>query len=296
MRWSCAARIRIWFSWPTCASAWRAAPAPSSISEIYAKAFFDLQLQFADKVAMLSGRPLAHMLFEYTNLYIRFGLGRDFDPAHPTWQEFLAGLKVARDIREWTYGFYMARPAGGDGPTVQASIGCFAYARLDAGRIRLHFRNAEPNERSPLAAERVGQRMAELAALFEDVNRTARQPLRVVGTSWLYNLEAYRRLFPPSYVVTARVSGPRFQHMPLWGQFLDRHGAVKEHVARPFLERLGRQSSLDNLDRCFPLQALSVEAPVQDFYDFYSGSRQTRPCGGSSVSVNCGSAIVSPRS
>jgi hypothetical protein len=28
----------------------------------------------------------------------------------------------------------------------------------------------------------------------------------------------------------------------------------------------------------------------------HSGSRQTRPCGGSSVSVNCGSAIDSPRS
>src|SRR5439155_12564861 len=52
----------------------------------YAKAFFDLQLQFAHKVTRLSGLPLARALLEYTNLYARFGLGRDFDPAHPTWQ------------------------------------------------------------------------------------------------------------------------------------------------------------------------------------------------------------------
>jgi hypothetical protein len=61
----------------------------------------------------------------------------------------------------------------------------------------------------------------------------------------------------------------RFQHMPLWGQFLDRHGAVKERTTRPFLDRLERQSAMDDLDRCFPLPVLSLEASVQDFYDCY---------------------------
>jgi hypothetical protein len=111
--------------------------------------------------------------------------------------------------------------------------------------------------------------MAELAALFEHVKRTLRPPLRVVGASWLYNVEAYRRLFPCSYVATARVLAPRFQHLPLWGQFLDRHGAIREKATREFLDRLERQSSVGGLDRCFPFQALSVEAPIQDFYDFY---------------------------
>jgi hypothetical protein len=72
----------------------------------YARAFIDLQLHFAHKVAALSGLPRARALFEYTNLYIRFGPGRDFDPAHPTWREYLAGLGKANDHREWTYRFY----------------------------------------------------------------------------------------------------------------------------------------------------------------------------------------------
>jgi hypothetical protein len=72
---------------------------------IYAKAFFDLQLQFAHKVTALSGLPLPRVLLEYTNLYIRFGLGRDFDPAHPGWREYLAGLLDTNDCREWTYRF-----------------------------------------------------------------------------------------------------------------------------------------------------------------------------------------------
>ena len=52
----------------------------------------------------------------YTNLYIRFGLGRDFDPAHPTWQEYLAGLHDPDDIAEWTYSFYLKRSDAMAGP------------------------------------------------------------------------------------------------------------------------------------------------------------------------------------
>jgi hypothetical protein len=236
---------------------------------MYAKEFFDLQLQFAHKVTALSGLPLARVLLEYTNLYIRFGLGRDFDPAHPTWQEYLADLQDTNDIGEWTYSFYSRRPDAMAAPAVVATFGCFAYSRVSGERIRLHFQNAEADGHAPLATERVGQRRAELTALFEHVRRTTRQSQQVIGASWLYNLDAYRRLFPRSYLTTARVIGHRFQHMPLWGQFVDRHGAIKENMTRQFRERLERQSSLDSLEQCFPFQALSVDAPVQDFYNFY---------------------------
>lgn len=235
----------------------------------YAKAFLDLQLQFAERVTILSGLPLARALLEYTNLYIRFGLGRDFDPAHPTWQEYLAGLCEADDIRAWTYRFYSRRPDGLAAPAVVATFGCFAYSRLSGERIRLHFQNAETDGESPLAIDRVGRRRAELAALFEHVKRTQREPLQVIGASWLYNLDAYRRLFPTSYLATAHVLPGRFQHMPLWGQFLDRHGAIREDRARQLQERLERQAGCDDLEHCFPFRVISAGAAVQDFYDFY---------------------------
>lgn len=235
----------------------------------YAKAFFDLQLRFAHRVALLSGIPLAQALLEYTNLYVRFGLGRDFDPVHPTWREYLAGLPATPADRDWTYRFYLARSEAMAAPPVAATFGCFSYAPLPGGLIRLHFRNAETDGCSPLGVERLDRRLADLTALFGHVRRARREALRVVGASWLYNLDAYRRLFPASYVASARVIGRRFQRMPLWGQFVDRHGDVKESMARPFLERLERWSSLDRLDECFPLQVLSVEAPVRAFYDLY---------------------------
>jgi hypothetical protein len=68
----------------------------------FAKRFFDLQLTFAETVRDLSGKPLAAALLEYTNLYVRFGFGRDFDAGHAGWQAYLTGIRSADDVREWT--------------------------------------------------------------------------------------------------------------------------------------------------------------------------------------------------
>ena len=236
---------------------------------VYARAFFDLQLEFAGRAATLSGLLLPDALLQYTTFYIRFGLGREADRTHPDWQEYVAGLRDVRDGGEWTYRFYLERGQAVAGPPVVATFGCFAYSRLRADRLRLHFQNADTDGASSLGSARRSQRMADLAALFAHVKATEREPLSVVGASWLYNLEAYRRLFPKSYLATARVLRDRFQRMPLWGQFLDRHGSIKQDMADRFLERLERQSRLEDLDRCFPLPVLAVEAPVREFYAFY---------------------------
>ena len=120
----------------------------------YARGFLALQLRFAETVAEPAGLSLERALLDYTNLYIRFGIGRDFDPAHPRWQGYLAGLRAADSPAEWTYQFYLACPPAPPAPGLVATFGCFAYAHLPDGRVRLHFRNAEPPARSPLGPER----------------------------------------------------------------------------------------------------------------------------------------------
>jgi hypothetical protein len=220
-------------------------------------------------VAEVSGLPIARTALQYTNLYVRFGLGRDFAPDHPGWQRYVAGLRGGRDVRAWTYEFYRHESRGDGDPPVTARFGCFAYARSGEDRIRLQFRNAERDGASPLSHARKAERIAELSALFAHVRRTEPGPLRVAGASWLYNIEAYRRLFPPPYLATARVVGDRFQRMPLWGQFLDHRGDVKPSLVREFRERLARLQTIDGLGRCFPLQVRALEAPVRAFYDFH---------------------------
>jgi len=245
----------------------------------YAKPFFDLQLEFAETVSALSGLPLERAVLDYTNFYIRFGLGRDFDPDHPSWREYLTVLGDTSDRREWTYRFYATRAASVVPPGVVAAFGCFSYAWLSDNRVRLHFHNGQRDSLSPLAAERRDRRLADLTALFASLARSDRAPTRVVGASWLYNIPAYRRLFPESYLATAHPLPNRFRHMPLWGQFLNRHGEVRESMTREFRDRLRRQSNLKDLDGCFPFQVLSLEAPVAEFYDFFEVRGREEPEG-----------------
>ena len=236
---------------------------------IYKQAFFDLQWHFAHKVALLSGLPLAQVLLKYTNLYIRFGLGRDFNPTNPIWQEYLAGLQNAHDQCEWTYYFYLTRTTTSPTPPVVAQFGCFSYALLSENRIRLHFQNTDTGHCSSLGSSHVEQRRADLTALFQNVQQTMCGLISVVGVSWLYNLPAYCRLFPASYIATARIITNLFHSMPLWGQFLDRHGDTKEKMTRPFLACLEQQTHVKCLHECFPFQVITVETQAQEFYNLY---------------------------
>ena len=65
---------------------------------VFAKAFFDLQLLFAEKVRALSGLPLDRVLLEYTNLFVRFGLGREFDAGHETWRAYAMRSTIGSDV------------------------------------------------------------------------------------------------------------------------------------------------------------------------------------------------------
>lgn len=229
-------------------------------------AFFDLQVHFAHRMAALSGMPTATALLDYTNLYVRFGLGRAFDAAHPVWQEYAAGLGPSLAANQgWTWRFYQHRQAHDIPAPMAATVGCFSYARVAPGYIRLHFHNADASGQSPLAASSRGHRAQELATLFARVRQNEPPGMRVLGTSWLYQIEAYRRLFPATYLATA-VPVQRFRNMPLWGQFLDRHGALRPEVAEPFLQRVASAADLRGLANCFALQPLALDAPVDVFW------------------------------
>ncbi len=108
-----------------------------------------------------------------------------------------------------------------------------------------------------------------MSALSRHLKRSVSQDTPVVGASWLYNLEAYRRLFPPGFASRARPIRGGFRSMALWGQFLNRRGEVREAAAATFLDVLSQTSDLGDLGKCFPLQALTTRAPACEFYDFY---------------------------
>ena len=86
------------------------------------------------------------------------------------------------------------------------------------------------------------------------------------GASWLYNMEAYRRLFPADYGASRTVLvGPRSMHgLSTWGQFLDYRGRAKPEIVERFVREL------DGLDvkepwLSFPYQVLATKAPLESF-------------------------------
>lgn len=244
---------------------------------VFAKAFFDLQLSFAERVQAMSGMPLERALLDYTNLYVRFGLGRDFDPGHATWQAYLAGLSEAEDRRDWTYRFYRRDDAAATAQPLAATFGCFSYGPPNDGRVRLHFKNTDPEGCSPLSVPRIDQRRADLTALFRHLRGNVRGDVRVVGVSWLYNLDAYRRLFPRAYTSSARVVPGGFRSMPLWGQFLDHRGEVKEPMARPFLKAVAEHGDLARASECFPFRVQTTQASARHFYEVYGIGDRGKP-------------------
>lgn len=237
---------------------------------VYTKDFFDLQLQFAQTVAGLAGIPLDVALLDYTNLYVRFVGNREFNRDDPIWSAYVSGLKSKIDLVDWTYHFYSQRPHRAEPESVIATFGCFSYALGEPGQIRLHFHNADRSLHGPLSDERVRSRLSELTSLVAHIRSQQGSAKQITGVSWLYNLRAYRRLFPGPYVRTATVAANRFRNMPLWGQFLNRHGDVRRDAATLFIRQVRDQTNLDNLAQCFPLQPLAASAPVEAFYDFYT--------------------------
>ncbi len=137
--------------------------------------------------------------------------------------------------------------------------------------MRIHFGNRDGDGIGPLHRTKIGRRQQDLAALvgFIDAHHPAAE--RIVGMSWLYHLDAYRRLFPPEYGASAvPLARARLSGMSSWGQFLTHDEAIKPALRDAFLRNF---ASLDPAApwRSFPLPALAVSAPVAAFRAFYSG-------------------------
>ncbi len=238
------------------------------ISIMLTRPFFELTLNFAEKMSRLTRQPLEESLLDWTNCYMAFGLGYSHDNQNPIWQAFLAGLERADDRAAWIHHFYQGnyRPR----PQPQNAFGCFSYELWEGGRVRLHFRDAEAPQYHPLGRDRVPARLAELKALFADLRVRAPQSRNLVGGSWLYNIAAYRRLFPPDYLASAILSpDPGCRYLRIWGQFLQRDGSLRTDLAEHFRNCLEKKNTPADTLKCFPFEVLQLEAPLEVFYLHY---------------------------
>lgn len=261
-----------------------AKPAPPPSLERQARArrlgdYFALQLAFAERLSAASGTPLGEVVLWRTNLHRRLGLGPP-DPKSQslTWTAYVAGLEqraTLEDRTAWTQAAYAAAPEEVLAPD-QTAFGCFSCVPPDpTGEVRFHFSGGDPHALvGPLARESLPDRITELTRMFAFIPAAWPEAQRVRGRSWLYNIEAYRRLFPPAYGNSRRrqVGRVNLNGTSNWGQFLDHREQIRPAARDALL------ANLETLDiaapwRAFPLQALETEAPIGLFHDFYRTMR-----------------------
>jgi len=235
--------------------------------------YLDLQLRFAEVLAQRTGRPLGETVALYTNFHRRFGLGLVRGvPATAAWAHYAARLEALPDHAArlaWTVDFQ--RGALETPPPGEHRFGCFACDPPDpAGEVSIHFSNLDRDRQSPLADGKVEQRRDELRALFAFLREAYPAAIAVRGGSWLYHLEAYRRLFPAAYVATRRPPERplSLQGYSSWGQFLDHRGRVRARPRDAFLANLSRLDP-QRVGVAFPLPALAATGLIGGFYLCY---------------------------
>jgi len=238
--------------------------------------YVDVQIRFAARVAEAAGLVLSEALLRYTNFHRRMGFGvPGRSPPPAAWVEMVAGIDtLSHDQR--IDRIHAVLEVHGDGSAVllpgRMGFGCFACEPPDGdGMVRIHFGNRVANaDVGPLHSSRIDERRAELRAMFSWLAAEHPEARRVDGGSWLYNLDAYRRLFPPAFAASRDPhNGPPYVHgMSTWGQFIDFRGQIRANIRDRLLAAL---PALDMAapHRVFPYQVLFTTAPFRDFLREY---------------------------
>lgn len=231
--------------------------------------FFDLQLTFAKKMAQLTQQSYPETLLHMTAMYRILGLDWSLDPYNSVWQAYLKGLHQEGADTAWSYQFYLER-ADQIPSYERPRWGCFSYEYWSERQvIHLHFANLDGSGYGPLSHQRKEARLADLWSMFMHIKGMHPDVRAVHGSSWLYNLEAYRRLFPIEFRDSAKADTPRIIARSLWGQFLRYDGRLNGERTAIFIGRLKRLDDEHKHAQCFPYQVLLTEAPIALFYAFY---------------------------
>ena len=252
---------------------------------VYPKGLFDTQYRFAKIMSERENLPLMEAVEKYAPLLNKSIHTEDEEKAP------IPGL-TDDNLAELGYAEVLNRRKSytKEGLTYhdekESRFGCFYYRYDESTQtVAPHFFNAEAEEefvdgkdisKGPLSREKLERRKAELTAMFRDIKAKYPDAKYVRGKSNLYNLEAYRRLFPPTYEVGDVDYDPSLWkgNTDIWGQFLGGNDkspgeyGFKQELADELLEK-AKNVPLDKLVDAAPMPPRSAFGDIQDFYDFY---------------------------
>ncbi len=233
----------------------------------YDKDFFDMQIQFAKRLSEVSSIPLPELLLSHTGLYHFFKLGKVVDGNNPVWREFIS--QGDQHMAERAYDLYVQAERARDlslenKKPRRMKFGCFQHDYNEQEKtVYMHFGNREEKD-SPFAD--IEKRKQELKTMFEYIQEHHPEAEYVRGDSWLYNLEKYRKIFPPEYSANSEPSRKLYRALSTWGQFLDRNHKTKPEAFGSFKQRLQVAQTWDEVLKSIPLMPLQAGTSIENFY------------------------------
>lgn len=232
----------------------------------YPIGFFEIQEHYARRVSAIIGITLEEALLNHTAYYRRIGIDDwKFDPTNPIWKAFCDCIGAGGQPAALALELHEGHPK--DDATQR--YGCMGYDCRET-TIIMHFRNNQKSAHGPLSKHNQVTRLAELTEMFNHIFREHPTATHVEGFSWLYNYEAYRRLFPKEYTTAMElVPGIPVRLNSIWGQFIDHTGGMHQERTHAFYDKVDAATSIDELLGSFPFRVYKPRAEIRVFYSFY---------------------------
>lgn len=234
---------------------------------LFPKEFIQLQFIFADKVSKILGVSFQKALFDYTSMPIRVGVPfSDLNEKNQNWKSIVENISTKEDY-EKAYEIHYKRMK--DAPPMRMQYGCFSFDYLpDEKLVKLHFANNDKADPDVLSDANQPKRREELRSLLAHIKNEHPEAEEIISSSWLYNIEKFKRLFPNEFFENTTVQWD-FRSLGIWGQFIDKYGRIKTEVLNEFIIKASQCNSLDELKAAFSLKDLKCWSSITCFYNKY---------------------------
>lgn len=238
----------------------------------------ELRLRFCEAIAEKKDIPLADAFDKYSDMLRRVGDVNETDVPDVVneWRKRIAGVAELPSHSERLNKLVqlyiesdMPNIEHGDEPYYP-----FLYSYDEFSKtISPHFGTLSiTDDRGDgpgiLSHQRLEEMRGKLRAMFTEIKRDHPDAEYVRGRSWLYGLEAYRRLYPQEYGESRTLRTIGYNGGARWGQFLNAKGELNTERATQFLENLNNLDP-ENPAGVFPMQTYEVRAPIAAFYREY---------------------------
>jgi hypothetical protein len=246
------------------------------------KQHFALRIEFAKRMSEETKEPLWLCMRRYTDMYDLLGLS---GPEHRISDD----TRKRRQLYEWrvehaqsddeayraSEELYQASLPNADTFTEQWHPFKYTYDRV-SGTVFTHFIGAlnplfYEDDKSALSSARLHESRQKVKEMFTTIREEYPDAEYVEGCSWLYNLEAYRRLYPEAYIRSAQLWKPHDRQVStpmIWAQFYSKDGGVAAKRAAQFRENM-QQLDPEHPEDVFPYQPIVAGCDIREFYREY---------------------------